>query len=49
MMYTAMDLNQKSIQIVVRTNQGKFVTEYKIVKNANLLLDVLKGLNKKIS
>ena len=43
-----MDLNQKSIQVVVRTNHGKSVTECKIDKNANLLLDVLKGLDKKI-
>ncbi len=47
MMYTAMDLSQKSIQIAARNSQGKFVKECKIDKNANLLLDVLKGLGKK--
>ncbi len=42
-----MDLSQKLIQITVITNHEKFVSECKIDKNANLLLDVLKGLDKK--
>ena len=46
MAYTAMSFTQKSIQNAVRNNQGKFVKEFKINKNANLL-NVQKELGKK--
>ena len=42
-----MELDQKSIQISVRNSHGKFIKECKIDKDANLLLDILKGLDKK--
>lgn len=47
-MYAALDLGQKTVQAVLKRDDGKIVSEAKVKKQADLILQFLRGTNAKV-